>query len=156
MGFRVGRAFRRVFRGIGSNVRSLMRGDLKGVEKAGREIWGGVGDVVGAINGTAAMAGAMDSMSKKQAEEAKLQREQAERMQNEQIAQADKLKEASIEEAKRKASATADEEKDLSAINEGKNRNPISDLAGLDTIKTSEKYGSVLGLDEEEKNNLGV
>ena len=152
MGFSV----RRAFRGIRRTVRSLTRG----VERTGRETLGGVGDVVGgtlgAITGATAMAGAMDSMSKKQAEEAKLQREQAERMQNEQIAQADKLKEASLEEAKRKASATADEEKDLSAINEGKNRNPISDLAGLDTIKTSEKYGSVLGLDEEEKNNLGV
>lgn len=152
MGFSV----RRAFGGISRNVRSLTRG----VERAGGEILGGVGDVVGdtlgAITGATAMAGAMDSMSKKQAEEAKLQREQAERMQNEQIAQADKLKEASIEEAKRKASATADEEKDLSAINEGKNRNTISDLAGLDTIKTSEKYGSVLGLDEEEKKNLGA
>lgn len=145
MGFRL----RRVFRGISRNVRSLTRG----VERAGRETLGVVGDVVGGTLG--AITGAT-AMAEKQAEEAKLQREQAERMQNEQIAQADKLKEASIEEAKRKASATADEEKDLSAINEGKNRNPISDLAGLDTIKTSEKYGSVLGLDEEEKNNLGV
>ncbi len=145
MGFSV----RRAFRGISRNVRSLTRG----VERAGRETLGVVGDVVGGTLG--AITGAT-AMAEKQAEEAKLQREQAERMQNEQIAQADKLKEASLEEAKRKASATADEEKDLSAINEGKNRNPISDLTGLDTIKTSEKYGSVLGLDEEEKNNLGV
>lgn len=145
MGFSV----RRAFRGISRNVRSLTRG----VERAGRETLGVVGDVVGGTLG--AITGAT-AMAEKQAEEAKLQREQAERMQNEQIAQADKLKEASLEEAKRKASAIADEEKDLAAINEGKNRNPISDLAGLDTIKTSEKYGSVLGLDEEEKNNLGV